>query len=192
VLDASASRQSLHQHLLLVGLAALIGVFLLLQACFGSWRLATLLLLALPIALAGGLLASLIAGNILTIGAFAGFLAVLAIASRHGILLVRLFQHLEHDEGQILGPVLVLRGAKERLAPTLITTLAIGLVLLPMVVAGDKPGLEVLRPLALVVLGGLVTSALLNLFVVPALYLRFALPAPDVTATSLPRSAATQ
>jgi CzcA family heavy metal efflux pump len=192
VLDASAGRQSQHQHLLLVGLAALIGGFLLLQACFASWRRATLLLLALPMALAGGLLAALIAGNTLTIGAFAGFFGVLAVATRHGIMLVRRFQQLERDEGQPLGPALVLRGAEERLAPTLITTLAVGLALLPIVVAGDEPGFEVLRPLALVVLGGLVTSALLNLFVVPAVYLRFAVPTPDVRATSQPRSAATQ
>jgi Cu/Ag efflux pump CusA len=192
VLDAAASRQSLQQHLLLIGLAVMIGVLLLLQACFGSWRLAALLLLALPMSLSGGLLGSLVAGRVLTIGAFAGFFAVLAIASRHGIVLVRLFQEMEHHEGQTLGRDLVLRAARERFGPILIATLAIGVSLLPVVVAGDEPGVEILRPLALVVLGGLITSALVNLFVVPALYLRFALPSPDVTATSLPRSAATQ
>ena len=184
VLDASTNRQSMHQHVLLAILAALLGVLLLLQACFGSWRLAILLLLALPVALAGGLLASLVTSSVLTIGTLAGFFAVLAIASRQGILLVRRFQQLEQENGHSVGPDLVVRGTRERLASILITTLAIGLALLPMVVAGDQPGLEIVRPLAVVVLGGVVGSALLNLFVVPALYLRFAVPSADGGTTS--------
>jgi Cu/Ag efflux pump CusA len=84
------------------------------------------------------------------------------------------FQYLEEHEGEILGRGLVLRGARERLSPILMTTLATGLALVPLVVAGNIPGHEIEHPLAVVVLGGLVTSTLLNLFVVPPLYLRFA------------------
>jgi Cu/Ag efflux pump CusA len=92
------------------------------------------------------------------------------------------FQHLERYEGEPFGPGLVLRGARERLAPILMTASATGLALLPLVVFGDKPGQEIEHPMAIVILGGLVTSTLLNLFVLPALYLvvgrRTATPAP--------------
>jgi Cu/Ag efflux pump CusA len=82
-------------------------------------------------------------------------------------------QHLEHEEGEEFGPELVLRGAKERLAPILMTALATGLAIVPLAISGDIPGQEIEHPMALVILGGLVTSTLLNLFVVPSLYLRF-------------------
>ncbi|MGH3114982.1 MAG: efflux RND transporter permease subunit, partial [Gaiellaceae bacterium] len=89
------------------------------------------------------------------------------------ILMINHFQHLEQHEGEPFGRGLVLRGARERRAPILMTTLAAGLAILPLVVAGDRPGHEIEHPLAVVVLGGLFTSTLLNLFVVPSLYLRF-------------------
>ena len=86
------------------------------------------------------------------------------------------FQHLEKHEGEPFGHDLVVRGARERLAPILMTALATGLALVPLAIAGDLPGHEIEHPMAIVILGGLVTSTLLNLFVVPALYLRFAKP----------------
>ena len=88
-------------------------------------------------------------------------------------MMITHFQHLERHEGETFGPALVLRGARERLSPILMTALATGLALVPLVLAGDKPGQEIEHPMAIVILGGLVTSTLLNLFVVPALYLRF-------------------
>jgi Cu/Ag efflux pump CusA len=105
-----------------------------------------------------------------------GFLTVMGIAARNGILLINHCQHLEKYEGEKFGPELVLRGAGERLSPILMTTLATGLALVPLVVLGNIPGHEIEHPMALVILGGLVTSTLLNLFVVPSLYLRFAKP----------------
>jgi Cu/Ag efflux pump CusA len=173
VIDGSADEPNPPQRIVLMSLAALIAVYFLLQACFRSWRLAGLLLLCLPVALAGGLLTGLIAGRVMTIGAFAGFVAVLGIAVRHGILLIRRCQSLE-TEARPLDTELVVRASAERLGPILAATLAIGLALLPIVVIGGEPGLEILRPLALVVLGGLVTTALTTLLVVPTLYLRFA------------------
>jgi Cu/Ag efflux pump CusA len=172
LLGEGAERAAAQRRLLLAGLAAVVGIFLLLQAAFRSWRLATLAFLALPAALVGGVLAAYAGDGIVSLGALVGFLAVLGIAARNSILLIRHFQHLEWVEGEAFGPALVLRGARERLSPILMTTLATGLALVPLVFAADLPGHEIEHPMAVVILGGLVTSTLLNLFVVPALYLR--------------------
>ncbi len=94
------------------------------------------------------------------------------IAARNGILLINHYQHLEREEGEPFGAGLVLRGSRERLAPILMTALATGLALVPLVISGEIPGAEIEYPMAIVILGGLVTSTLLNLFLVPALYLR--------------------
>jgi Cu/Ag efflux pump CusA len=113
-----------------------------------------------------------------------GFFTVFGIAARNGILLINHWQHLERFEGEPFGPGLVLRGARERLSPILMTSLATGLAVVPLVVFGDRPGHEIEYPMAIVILGGLFTSTLLNLFVVPSLYLRFGSRArPTVAAT---------
>jgi Cu/Ag efflux pump CusA len=96
-------------------------------------------------------------------------------------MLVSHYRHLETEEGQEFGPELVLRGSEERLAPILMTALATGLALAPIVIGGDKPGHEIEYPLAVVILGGLFTSTLLNLFLMPALYLRFGATKTDRT-----------
>jgi Cu/Ag efflux pump CusA len=173
VLGENKERKSSQGRLLLYGSGAALVIFLLLQASFGSWRLATLSFLTLPMALVGGALAAYFTDGILSLGSLVGFYTVFGIAARNGILMINHFQHLEQYEGETFGPELVLRGAKERLSPILMTTLAAGLALVPLVVAGRIPGHEVEHPMAIVILGGLVTSTLLNLFVVPSLYLRF-------------------
>ncbi len=109
----------------------------------------------------------------ISLGSLVGFFTVMGIAARNGILMINHFQHLERYEGEAFGPALVLRGAQERLSPILMTALATGLAVVPLVTAGQIPGHEIEHPLAVVILGGLVTSTLLNLFVVPSLYLRF-------------------
>jgi CzcA family heavy metal efflux pump len=162
------------KELLIYGLAAALAIFLLLQASFASLRLATLLFLTLPMALVGGVLAVRLTGGILSLGSLIGFLTVFGIAARNGILMISHFQHLEHEEGEEFGSTLVLRGAKERLAPILMTAGATGLALVPLAVAGSIAGHEIEHPMAIVILGGLITSTLLNLFVLPSLYLRFA------------------
>ena len=185
VLGEYAERQAAQRRLLGVGIAAAVGVFLLLQAAFASWRLATVVFLTLPSALVGGVLTTWVAGNEVSLGTLVGFLAVLGIAGRNGIMLISHYQHLEREEGEPFGLGLVLRGARERLAPILMTALATGLALVPLVVAGSIPGLEVEYPLAVVILGGLVTSTLLNLFVLPGLYARLA-PSALPTAQPVP------
>jgi CzcA family heavy metal efflux pump len=173
VLGEYKERQAAEKRLLLYGIGAALAIFLLLQASFGSFRLATLSFFTLPMALVGGALAAWLGGGILSLGSLVGFYTVFGIAARNGILMINHFQHLEREEGVTFGAALVLRGARERLAPILMTTLATGLALVPLVVSGDVPGHEIEHPLAVVVVGGLVTSTLLNLFVLPSLYLRF-------------------
>jgi CzcA family heavy metal efflux pump len=160
--------------LLLFGLVAAVGIFLLLQAAFGSLRLATMFFLTLPMALIGGVLAVyLISDSVLSLGSFVGFLTVFGIAARNGILMINHCQHLERHEGVPFGPELVMRGAEERLSPIMMTALATGLAIVPLIVGGSIPGHEIEHPMAIVIMGGLITSTLVNLFIVPALYLRF-------------------
>ncbi|MGH2386018.1 MAG: efflux RND transporter permease subunit, partial [Candidatus Limnocylindria bacterium] len=168
-----AERQAAQDRLLLFGIVAAIGVFLLLQASFGNTRLALLSFLTLPSALVGGVLGAWVSGGVISLGSLVGFFTVLGIAARNGIMMINHFQHLERHEGESFGAGLVLRGARERLSPILMTALATGLALVPLVIAGDIPGHEIEHPLAVVIVGGLVTSTLLNLFIVPSLYLRF-------------------
>jgi Cu/Ag efflux pump CusA len=165
-----AGQQAARLRMLGLAIAAAIGIFFLLQAAYGSWRLALLSFLTLPAALAGGLLAALAAG-VVSLGALAGLLAVFGIAARHQIALIKHYHYLARYEGEPFGVGLALRGARERLGPIVIATLATALVLLPMLFLGDIPGLEIVRPMAIVVLGGLVSATLLNLFALPALYL---------------------
>jgi len=167
-------RQAAQDRLLLFGAGAALGVLLLLITSFGAVRLALLSFLTLPSALVGGVLAAWIGGGVISLGSLVGFFTILGIAARNGIMMINHFQHLERYEGEPFGPGLVIRGARERLAPILMTALATGLALVPLVIAGDLPGHEIEHPLAVVIVGGLVTSTLLNLFVVPSLYLRFA------------------
>jgi CzcA family heavy metal efflux pump len=174
VLGEYKERQGAQRRLLGFGLAALLAIFLLLQTTFKSWRLATLtMVLTLPMALVGGLIGAYLTGGILTLGSLVGLLTVLGVVARHKIMLIDHYRHLESHEGMAFGPELVLRGAKERLAPILMTTLAAGLSLIPLILAGDRPGQEIEYPMAIVILGGLITSTLLNLFVVPSMYLKY-------------------
>jgi CzcA family heavy metal efflux pump len=165
--------QTAQQHFLLYGLAALIGILLLLQTAFRSWRLTFMILLTLPMALVGGVLAAYGFLGTITLGALVGFFTVLGIAARNGILLVAHFRHLEKEEGMPFGRDLVIKGAMDRLAPILMTALATALALAALVVNGNRPGQEIEYPMAVVILGGLATATLLNLFIIPALYLAF-------------------
>ena len=173
LLGEYAERQAATDRLLLFAIVAAIGILLLLQAAFASTRLALVSFVALPSALVGGVLGAALSGGVISLGSLVGFFTVLGIAARNGIMLINHYQHLEREEGEPWGLGLITRGARERLSPILMTALATGLALVPLVVAGDLPGHEIEHPMAIVILGGLVTSTLLNLFLVPVLYLRF-------------------
>ena len=189
---AYADAQANTQRMLGVLLAVAIGVFLLLQAAFASWRLAAVSMGVLPVALVGGVLGTLLFGGDLSLGSMIGFLAILAIAARNELALVSRLQLLERN-GVAFGPTLVLRGARERLGPILMTALATGLAFLPILLLGERPGLELLRPMAIVVIGGLITSTLLNLFIIPTIYLGMrASPESEGVDLSVPQAAEPQ
>ena len=172
VLKRTAADEINTTRMVVVAIAAALASFLLLQAAFRSWSVAALVFLTLPLALVGGLAVALISGGELSLGSLLGLLAVLVLATRTGLVLIRHMQDLAPEIGRF-GPALVERGAQERLRPILTSAAAIAAVMLPFAIAGSPPGLEVVHPMATVVLGGLVTSTLLSLFVLPALYLRF-------------------
>lgn len=153
--------------------AAVLIIFLLLQAAYRNWRLAFLSFITVPSALAGGVLTLFATRGSFSLGSLVGFLLLFGLAVRNSIVMVEQFYRLEKNEGLPLNPELVLRGAGERFGSIVATALAVALVLIPSLILGDVPGLETLRPMAVVVLGGLVTTTLLNMFALPALYLRF-------------------
>jgi Cu/Ag efflux pump CusA len=174
VLAASSAQQATMRTVFFGGLMVLFGILLLLQASFRSWRLAFVIFLTLPAALAGGVLVAFLGNSgSLVIGLLAGLLVVFGITVRNTLVTASTCQHLEEKEGEDFGLPLVLRGARERLVPILMTALAVGLALLPFLLFGNIPGHEVVRPVAIAILGGLVTSTFYTLFIVPALYLRF-------------------
>ena len=164
------SADTLHRRMFAAGLAALIGILLLLQAAFQSWRLAGLVLVTLPAALSGGVLAAFVARDGMSLGAFAALLAVLALAARGVVSLVDRYQALEAD-GVAPGAGLVVRGAAERLPATLIPAVVSAVALLPLIVTGTIAGQEIVHPIAVIVVGGLITTTLVVAFVIPALYL---------------------
>ena len=165
-----AARQAARERLFLLSGIALLGIFLILHADFQSMRLATLVFASLPFALVGAVAAAWWSGGVLSLGSLVGFVTVVGIAARNGIMLVSHYRHLEAETDET---DVVLRGSEERLSPILMTALATGLALLPIAWAGNQPGQEIEHPMAVVILGGLFTSTLLNLFVMPVLYRRF-------------------
>jgi len=176
VLGESAARAASSRKLLMWGAVAVTGILLVLMIDFNSFRLTTLVFLTLPFALVGAIAAAFLTGGVLSLGSLVGLVTVIGIAARNGIMLVSHYRHLEHEEGVPFGPELVKRGAEERLAPILMTALATALALVPIAVSGQRPGHEIEHPLAVVILGGLVTSTVLNLFLMPPLYLRYGRP----------------
>jgi CzcA family heavy metal efflux pump len=172
ILGFTSEQQTALAGLLAVAVAAAIGFFLLLQAAFASWRLAVYLFLAVPAALAGAVIVAFAIGDAGSLAAIAGLIAVLGITVRNGVALILSYRDLQRETSAGVGPDIALLGARERLGPTLVSVAATAAAFVPIVVLGSQAGLEVLQPLALVVLGGLVTSTLITLFIVPSLYLR--------------------
>lgn len=167
------SAEQASQTLLLLGSGVLVGIFLLLFMAFRSTRDALLVMLNLPLAMIGGVLGVYVSGGILSVAAIIGFITLFGIATRNGVMMIAHIRHLI-DTGVVPDALAaVTRGAEERLVPILMTALAAGLALVPLALSAGKPGSEIQAPMAVVILFGLLTSTALNMFVVPALYLRF-------------------
>lgn len=132
------------------------------------------------LALIGGVAGVFFSGGVLSVASLIGFITVFGIATRNGIMLVSHIRHLQTHEGVTGFREAVFRGAMERLAPILMTALAAGLALIPLALSGEKPGNEIQTPMAIVILGGLLTSMFLNMILVPTLYLRFGRPTQPV------------
>ncbi|WEJ99957.1 MAG: efflux RND transporter permease subunit [Candidatus Sphingomonas phytovorans] len=173
ILGEYAALKESRQRLAITGLLCMIGILLLVWIEFRSLRITGLVAASLPFALVGGVIGVAITGGVLSLGSLVGFVTVIGIAARNGIMLLSHYNHLRDEEGEDFGPALIVRGAEERLVPILMTAACAGLALLPLVVAGNAPGHEIEHPMAIVILGGLVSSTVLTLFLLPALYSRF-------------------
>ncbi len=153
---------------------SIVAIFFLLFQQFGRARTVLLVMVNLPLALIGGVVATWAMGSVLNVATMVGFITLFGIAVRNGILLVSHYQHLL-EEGVELREV-VIRGSMERLSPILMTALTAALALVPLAMGGGEPGKEILSPLAVVVLGGLLSSTALNMIFLPALFYRWGLP----------------
>jgi Cu/Ag efflux pump CusA len=173
VLGEYAARAASQRRLLALGAVSLFCILLVLHVDFGSVRMVALIALTIPFALIGGVASVFLTGGVLSLGSLVGFVTVLGIAARNGIMLISHYRHLEDEERVPFGPALAIRGAEERLAPILMTALVTSLALVPIVLGGDRSGHEIEHPMAVVIIGGLVTSTVLNLFLLPAIYLRY-------------------
>ena len=171
------SGQSAGRRLLLLGVVVVAGLFMLLVLALGDQRDAWLVMVNLPLALIGGVVGVFLSGGVLSVASMIGFITLFGIATRNGIMLVTHIRHLIEVEGVTDLREAVERGSRERLIPILMTAMAAGLALIPLAVAGGRSGSEIQTPMAIVILCGLMTSTLLNMVVVPTMYLRYGKPA---------------
>jgi Cu/Ag efflux pump CusA len=175
---AQAKEQAQTELLLHSGIAA-VGILLLLSVVFHNWRNMLLVLVNVPFALVGGVMAVWVTSILepgessITIGSLVGFVTLFGITTRNSIMMISHFEHLVNEEGMSWGPEAVLRGASERLMPILMTATVTGLGLFPLALGSGEAGREIEGPMAIVILGGLLTSTTLNLLVLPTLALRY-------------------
>ncbi|MEO7672450.1 MAG: efflux RND transporter permease subunit [Pyrinomonadaceae bacterium] len=158
---------------------SLVAIFFLLIKALGDWRSALQVLVNIPLALIGAVIAMLLTGGVFSIATLVGFISLVGITSRNGIMMISHYLHLMREEGEDFTEEMIIRGSLERLVPVVMTALTAGLSLIPFVLAADAPGKEILHPLAVVVLGGILTSTLLDQMVTPAVFFKFGKPAAD-------------
>ena len=173
---AAEAQAAARNELLLHSAAAFVLIVLLLALAFGTPRHVLLVLLSLPSTLIGGVAAVTLTGGTLTLGAMVGFVALFGMAARNTILLVSHYDHLVQMEAQPWNLATAARGAEERLTPVLLTALLTGLALLPVALQLHQPGHEIEGPMAVVILGGLVSSTLVSLLLIPPLAARWLRP----------------
>jgi len=164
-----AARAEAQSRLLLLSAAALLGIFMLLYLDLQSMRLSLLVMLSVPLACVGGVAAIVLTGGNVSLGSLVGFVTVFGIAVRNGILLITSFRHLQASEPTLSTREIIVRGAGERLAPILMTAGSTALALFPLIIHGNLPGHEIEHPMAIVIVGGLMSSTFLTLYVLPVL-----------------------
>ena len=158
---------------------SLIAIFFILLKALGDWRSALQVMANVPLALTGAIFALLLTGGVFSIATLVGFISLFGITSRNGIMMISHYIHLMREEGEDFTEKMVIRGSLERLVPVLMTALTAGLSLVPLAIASGQPGKEILHPLAVVVLGGILFSTLLDQIVRPALFFKFGKPVAD-------------
>ena len=173
VAGTATAQKSAQRELMLRSLLVAVGVTMLIWMAFGNTRRMLLVLVNLPFALVGGVFAVLATGAVLSLGSLVGFVALFGISTRNAIMLISHYDHLVRVEGAGWSLETAIRGASERLGPVTMTAAVTALGLLPLAIGSGAPGREIEGPLAIVILGGLVTSTALTLFVLPTLALRF-------------------
>jgi HME family heavy-metal exporter len=167
------AQRSATQLIAILAGVSLAGIFMVLMMLYPSIRITLQILNAIPTAFIGGVIALILTNQTLTVASLVGFVSLGGIAVRNGILLVTHYFHLMKEEGQSFSRQTVLRGSLERLAPVLMTALTAGIALIPLVVSGKKPGLEILYPVATVIVGGLMTSTFCEFLIHPGLFWKF-------------------
>jgi Cu/Ag efflux pump CusA len=166
------AQEAAAKQITIMSVVAVAGIFLLLYMALGSGRLALLVMANLPLALIGGVVMVFASGGTLSIPSLIGFITLFGIATRNGIMLITHYQHLIKEEGVPFRQSIV-QGSIERLSPILMTALVTGVGLIPLALGVGQPGKEIQQPMAVVILGGIVTSTFLNMIVIPALYLKY-------------------
>lgn len=155
---------------------SLVAIFFILLKALGDWRSSLQVMINIPLALIGAIIALILTGGVFSIATLVGFISLVGITSRNGIMMISHYLHLIREEGEDFTQEMVVRGSLERLVPVLMTALTAGLSLIPLVIAAGEPGKEILHPLAVVVLGGILTSTLLDQIVTPAVFFKFGKP----------------
>lgn len=171
--------QEANRTLSLLSIFSLIAIFFLLIKAFGDWRVALQVMITIPLALIGAVWALHLSGGVFSIATMVGFISLVGITSRNGIMMISHYLHLMKEEGEDFTEQMIIRGSLERLVPVLMTALTAGLSLIPFILAADAPGKEILHPLAVVVFGGILTSTLLDQIVTPAVFYKFGRPSAD-------------
>ena len=166
------SQEKASRQIMLLSIVAIGGIFLLLYIALRTARSALLVMANLPLALIGGVIMVFFSGGTLSIASLVGFITLFGIATRNGIMMISHYNHLMEEEGVGFRDAIV-QGSMERLSPILMTALVTGVGLIPLALGAGEPGKEIQQPMAIVILGGIVTSTFLNMIVIPALYLKF-------------------
>jgi len=167
------------RRLSILSIFSLIAIFFLLIKALGDWRAALQVMINIPLALIGAIAAMLLTGGVFSVATLVGFISLVGITSRNGIMMISHYLHLMKEEGESFNEKMIIRGSLERLVPVLMTALTAGLSLIPLALATGDPGKEILQPLAVVVLGGILTSTLLDQLVTPAVFYKFGKPIAD-------------